>query len=367
MAWKVVEFDRSHLRATMIVLILACAGPRPVPVIEFEAPEGASNPRLFRGSITVFAPGADGNVSPQRVLKGRSLGTRQPGTLAVDASGFLYTTGDPRTGDDTIRVFAPSADGGAGPVRVLAGARTGIANPTGLAIDGGGRLYVGVRHGDSAPSQFGIAVHARGASGDAAPLRRIVGEGHPFNRMAGPDRLAIGRGESLYVRSHGVLAVYAPGARGATEPARLILRHIPGRQFGRTSAPDLFALDPHDTLYALSGDTITIFAPGYNGTGAPVRTIAGSRTGLRDVTDLAVDQLGWLYVAMRGPKWDSSLVRIYAPGAGGDVPPARTISGSRTSLSIPTHIAVDRDGRLYVSNAGDPGGAAPATDTLESQ
>ena len=127
----------------MIVLILACAGPRPVPVIEFEAPEGA-NPGLFRGSITVFAPGADGNVAPQRVLKGRSLGTRVPGTLAVDASGYLYTTGDPRAGDDTIRVFAPDADGGAGPVRVVAGPGTGIENPTGLAIDGGGRLYVGV-------------------------------------------------------------------------------------------------------------------------------------------------------------------------------------------------------------------------------
>ena len=131
MACNVVGFDRSHLHATMIVLILACAGPRPVPVIEFEAPEGVSDPGLFRGSITVFAPGADGNVTPQRVLKGRSLGTRRPGTLAVDASGYLYTTGDPRAGDDTVRVFAPDADGGAAPVRVLAGPRTGIANPTG--------------------------------------------------------------------------------------------------------------------------------------------------------------------------------------------------------------------------------------------
>lgn len=366
MACNVVEFDRSHLHATMIVLILACAGPRPGPVIEFEAPEGA-NPGLFRGSITVFAPGADGNVAPQRVLKGRSLGTRVPGRLAVDASGYLYTTGDPRAGDDTIRVFAPDADGGAGPVRVVAGPGTGVENPTGLAIDGGGRLYVGVYHSDSAPRRYGIAVHAAGAGGDATPLRRIRGEGHPFNGMAGPDRLAIGRGDSLYVRSSGYLAVYAPGARGATEPARLIYTKVPGRQFGRIYAPNLFALDAHDTLYALSGDTVVVLPPGYTGTGPPVRAIAGPRTGIRDVTDMTVDGHGSLYVAMRGPKWDSSLVRIYAPGASGDALPARTISGGRTRLSMPKHLAVDRDGRLYVANGGDPGGAAPAPDTLESQ
>jgi hypothetical protein len=333
-----------------------------------EAPQGAPGSPL-KGSITVFAPGADGNVQPERVLSGRSIGTRRPGTLAVDRNGFLYTTGQYGAGDDTIRVFAPDANGEPSPVRVLAGPHSGIANPTGLAIDRDGNLYVGVNHGAAAPSQFGITVHVAGAGHDATPLRQLLGVGHRFNRMAGPDRLAIGRGDSLYVRSQGILAVYAPGARGATEPARLVFRNVPGPQFGRVYAPNLFALDPHDTLYALSGDTITVFAPGYSGSGAPIRTIAGPRTGLRDVTDMTVDHLGSLYVAMRGPKWDSSLVRVYAPGASGDAPSVRTISGGRTRLSMPTHLTVDRDGRLYVANAGDPGGAGltavsrPAVDT----
>ncbi len=343
------------LRGAILVSILACARPTPAPVRSPEADPDSIVARQHRGTITVFAPAADGNVKPERVLTGRALGTPRPGTLAVDANGYLYTTAAPGGGDDTIRVFAPGADGEARPVRTLAGPLSRISRPTGLAVDGLGRLYVGVTYGSSVSLQYAIVVHAAGARGDPAPLRELLGAGHRFERMGAPDRLAIGRRDSLYVRSVGVLAVYAPRARGGTEPVRLIYRKVPGRQFGRIYAPDLFALDPHDTLYAVSGDTVMVFAPGGYAEGTPVRTIAGPSTGLRGVADIAVGRNGTLYVAMAGPRWDASVVGVYAPGAESDAVPVRTISGGRTRLSMPSHLVVGRGGRLYVANRGDPG------------
>lgn len=342
-------------RGAILVAILAGAHLVPAAAQVAEADADSIRARMYRGTITVFAPGADGDVPPERVLKGRALGTPWPGTLAVDANGYLYTTAAPRTGDDTIRVFAPHADGEARPVRTLAGPRSRISNPTGLALDDFGRLYVGVDHGRSAPSQYAVVVHAAGARGDPAPLREILGAGHRLERMAGPDRLAVGRGDSLYVRSVAVLAVYAPGARGGTEPVRLIYRRVPGRQFARIHAPELFALDPHDTLYSVSKDTVMVYAPGGYDEGTPVRTIAGPQTGLRGIADIAVDRGGTLYVTMAGPRWDKSLVAVFAPGADGDVAPVRTITGGRTRLSMPSHLAVGPDGRVYVANRGDPG------------
>jgi hypothetical protein len=274
--------------------------------------------------------------------------------MAVDRRGYLYVTGEPgKGGDDTVRVFAPDAEGNAVPVRVLAGPRSGMSAPSGLALDRRGRLYVGHHLRKSRAETAGITVYEDEASGDAAPIRELFGGGHRYDELGAPDRLAVGRGDSLYVRTIAALAVYAPSAGGMTEPARHIVRITPGPQYARLSSPNLFVLDPHDSLYAVAGDTIEVYQPGYSGAEQPVRRIAGPRTGLRDVKDMAMDSRGWLYVLMPGPRWDAALVRVYAAGATGDVAPARTIAGGRTRLSMPTNLAVDRRGQVYVANIGE--------------
>jgi sugar lactone lactonase YvrE len=72
---------------------------------------------------------------------------------------------------------------------------------------------------------------------------------------------------------------------------------------------------------------------------------------------LAVDRVGRLYVSDRreasglnayGP--DLGAIRIYHAGADGGEAPIRTITGSSTRLNGPGGLAVDRVGNVYVPN-----------------
>ena len=335
----------------LLLLLLGCAASRSGVARDGERCVPA---RVGRGNITVFAPGANGNVSPVRVLSGPRLGSHRPAIMAVDQRGYLYVTSATlKGGDDTVRVFGPDAAGNAVPERVLAGPRSGIRASSGLAVDRRGRLYVGNNRRESPEQSAGITVYEPGASGDAIPVRQLFGGGHRYDNLGAPDRIALGRGDSVYVRTIAALAVYSPTARDMTEPARYVVRTTPGPQYARISAPNLFVLDPHDSLYAVAGDTIEVYPPGYSGSGDPVRRIAGPRTGLRGVKDMTMDRQGRLYVLLPGPRADSALVQVYHRGASGDVPPARTIAGARTRLSLPTNIAVDRKGQIYVANVGE--------------
>ena len=308
------------------------------------------DPRRDFGSILVFDADADGDVEPIRVLSGLGNGLRRPQVLAVDRRGYLYVTNAQlRSQDHAVRVFAPDAKGDAAACRVIAGPRTGLNRPTGLTLDRDGRLYVGNSGGSSLSPFNAITVFDAGATGDAAPIRTLGG-GNRYDGMVGPDRLALGRGDSLYVRSAGSLSVFAPGATGASEPARYILRQVPGPQFARIHTPVLPVLDRHDTLYAVSGDTVMVYPPGYSGSEPPVRQIVVPRSGWMGVTDIALDDRGWLYLAQLGPTVERGLIRVYQPGASGNVPPSRTITGPRTRLSHPTGLALDRKRRLYVAN-----------------
>jgi hypothetical protein len=72
------------------------------------------------------------------------------------------------------------------------------------------------------------------------------------------------------------------------------------------------------------------------------------------VDGMALGQDGRVYLAC-----DDDAVRVYAPGAAGPVAlPERTISGPRTLLSGPTGIAVDSDGFIYVANRGRATGSS---------
>jgi sugar lactone lactonase YvrE len=317
-----------------------------------------ADPRADAGTIAVFAPDADGDARPIRVIIGPRNGLGRPAVVAVDRHGYLYAINSHnRTVDHAVRVFAPDAKGDAAPCRVIEGPRTQITRPSGLALDRQGRLYVGSSGSTSQSPEGGITVYAPGVTGDTAPIRRLIGG--DYYGMGWPTRLLLDRHDSLYVRSPVPIAVYAPGATGATEPVRRIMRRTPGPQFARVSSPELYVLDRHDTLYAMAGDTVMVYPPGFSGTESPVRRIAGPRSGIRDVTDLALDHRGWLYLALRGPYVDSARIVVFPPGASGDVAPGRTITGPLTGLRSPTSIALDRKRRLYVANASLAGREDP--------
>ncbi len=308
---------------------------------------------IDEGSIAVFEPGADGDARPVRVIAGPTTGLRRPAALAIDGRGYVYTMnvkGDLPTewremerrlvragqrpdvrAQPTVRVFAPGAGGDVEPFRLIAGDRTGLSQPMGLAVDRRDRLFV-ANQGPT-PDRYSVTVYDPSATGDAEPVRRFI-DIRDYYGMVRPRRVAIGSHDSLYVRSEISLTVFA--LADTTGPSRSFFRN----------APSLFALDRHDSLYTLAGDSVKVFPPSYAGAGAPVRTLGGPETGIRSVTAMALDGRGYLYLAVG----DSSLIRVYAPGASGNQEPVRTIAGYRTGLMEPLGIAVDRDDRLYVTN-----------------
>lgn len=88
-------------------------------------------------SVTVYAPGATGNVSPLKTLRVQQpvlldLETAgNPVGLALDATGTLYVA---NLAAHSITVYAPGATGNMAPLRTISGGRTGLNRP--------GRIYL---------------------------------------------------------------------------------------------------------------------------------------------------------------------------------------------------------------------------------
>lgn len=134
----------------------------------------------FPGGISVFAPGARGNVAPLRTISGTA--TRLNGTysLAFDGAGNLYAS---NPNGNSITVYAPGASGNALPIRTIAGTSTLLASPAGIAIDAAGYLYVGNQN--LSASSTPILVFAPNVNGNAAPVQRIVVDSPRFQEPSG--------------------------------------------------------------------------------------------------------------------------------------------------------------------------------------
>jgi hypothetical protein len=87
--------------------------------------------------VLVFGPSANGAAAPIRRIIGSKTGLSDDFSLAVDADGFVYVGNFPSDfSDGSITVYAPGADGNATPVRTIFGPTTGLGIPTGgIAID----------------------------------------------------------------------------------------------------------------------------------------------------------------------------------------------------------------------------------------
>src|SRR3989454_9260542 len=89
--------------------------------------------------------------------------------------------------------------------------------------------------------------------------------------------------------------------------------------------------------------SVTIYPAGATGNATPTATIAGSSTGLSVPTGIAVDPAGRLYVT--NIMGNNNSITIYAAGATGDATPIATIAGSNTGLRSTAALAVDARGR----------------------
>jgi len=81
------------------------------------------------GRVTVYAPGANGNVAPLWTIEGRLTTLDVVDKIRLDATDEPFVTNDA-----AVDVFAPQASGNVAPVRVVAGPMTTLVSPAGLDI-----------------------------------------------------------------------------------------------------------------------------------------------------------------------------------------------------------------------------------------
>jgi sugar lactone lactonase YvrE len=93
-------------------------------------------------TVQVFAPGANGNVAPVRSIGGSMTGLGGPDDIVVSFSGQLYVSNGFSTGTNSVTVYAPGANGNVAPVQQIQGSSTGFGNPDDLGLDAVGDIYV---------------------------------------------------------------------------------------------------------------------------------------------------------------------------------------------------------------------------------
>jgi hypothetical protein len=195
------------------------------------------------GSVTVYAAGANGNVAPIRTISGSNTGLNNPEGLVLDAGRELYVAsfiGGPR-GRGSVTVYSPDANGNVTPIRTINGNHTGLYGPVGIALDKRGDIYI-VNYGNQhSPGPGKVTVYAAGANGDVAPINIISGSN---TGLIGSLGIALDDRRDIFVANQiggssglGSVTVYAANASGNVAPIRTIsgpstrLRHPAGVAF----------------------------------------------------------------------------------------------------------------------------------------
>lgn len=113
-----------------------------------------------------------------------------------------------------------------------------------------------------------------------------------------------------------------------------------------------------DLLYVgnTGSNTITVYRNDAAGNVAPMYVIGGPRTGIDHPGQLAQDAQGNLYVAngaysAAGQSSSAPAILVFAHGANGDVAPIRTLAGSLTGIHNIAAMTVDRaTGKIFVDD-----------------
>jgi sugar lactone lactonase YvrE len=144
------------------------------------------------GSVTVYPAGSQGNVPPIASIAGPLTGLCSSLGIAVDGNGNIYvTTQCSKAGEvPTVSVFAPGSNGDVAPIATITGPDTHLDQPYQVAVSDEGEIYVANFGRDTGAQIQGgtVTVYPAGASGDVAPVRMIAGPGSLLN---GPFAVAL--------------------------------------------------------------------------------------------------------------------------------------------------------------------------------
>jgi hypothetical protein len=233
-------------------------------------------------SVTVYAAGATGNAKPIETISGSTTGLAVPTGIAIDSvNGDIYVSnisgGRSRRG--SITIYAPGSNGDVAPLGVIEGSKTRLDYPHCLALDASGNIDV--TNGNNS-----VTVYPAGSTGNVAPARTIAGL---LTQMRDPTEVAVDSGSNTYAANFNAnsLTVYAAGANGNVAPNRRI-HGVRTKLHG----PFGVALDTDGNIYAASGrgvdSSISVYAAGSNGHVKPIKTLEGNDTGLDFPSGIAI-------------------------------------------------------------------------------
>src|SRR5580704_1763652 len=275
------------------------------------------------GTISEFSESANGNVAPSSVITNHNGGP--VGIAFSSKEGIGFANGSITSGGQFgVETFSLAGD-------FLTGIE-GFAKHTGtnaVAFDSKGQLFVSASlpGGGRAIDVFAPGTNNSGSGGIAKPKRTISDEGG----------LAIDSNNLLYVANSTTATIDIFPSGSGTMQAQ-----IGGSNTG-LEAPGTVAVDASLNVYVFDTKTATIseFAAGATGNVAPIRTIAGSNTGLDGGNGfsfgLAVSNAsGDIFVSNPA----SNAILVFAATASGNAAPIQTIAGSATKLSVPLGLAV---------------------------
>jgi hypothetical protein len=135
------------------------ASPSPTPTATPTSNPSAS-PTPTASPVTLA-----NNLAPTLDIVGGNTGFANPSGVAVDATGIIYVSD---AGNASVRVFAAASTGNVAPTRVIAGPLTLLQVPTDIKVDSSGNVYVA----DSGAGK--IFVFAAGANGNVAPTMTLT-------------------------------------------------------------------------------------------------------------------------------------------------------------------------------------------------
>lgn len=287
-------------------------------------------------SLRVFARTANGDVAPLRSIQGASTGLSKPTHLSVDKTNNEIAVSNNDT--NSITVHARTANGNVAPLRTISGALTGLSRPTGVYIDVvNNELFVANRGNRT------VQVFARTANGNVAPLRTLtVGSATAVVGLGNPGALAVDTGNNeihaTNCVSHPRLAVYARLADGQVAP----LRVIEGRSTRMSRSLHGVALDTVNNevfLPSTMEDAVLVFNRVDSGNVAPKRLIQGPLTKINKPQGVAIDTTN-NEIALVNESTPS--VTIYALLANGNVAPLREITnGDAAAMAKPVGVWID--------------------------
>jgi hypothetical protein len=282
--------------------------------------------------IGVYAASATGNAGALDVIKGSNTLLDSPEIAIPDHSGRIWTC---NFNDDNVEAFAPGASGNAAPVVNITGSKVPLNACGGMALGKTGSIYATSFGSVPNGAPPALLVWPSGSNGNAGPHEAYSGSKTGFAEPSGVALDAAGR---IYVGNASKIAIFG-SASGNVAPTYTISGAATGLQY-----PAALAIDPA-TQHLLAADeasnAIYVFAAGAHGNVAPIAKIAGSKTLLDNPYGVAIDPAGYIYVGncpQKAP--DVGSIEVFAPNAKGNVKPVQRIAGSNAYFTCVVGLTV---------------------------